>query len=132
MGKGDTVLCYLCKSQSETIIHLYWDCYVTKRFWERLKSIILEKTKTHIRLDPVELILGISRRNPDTGIADIVNLLCIIVKNFIHSCKCRNVFPTEKGLICRIKGIEQIERAIAEKRGISAYRNHCRKWHCMS
>jgi len=132
MGKVDTVLCYLCKSESETITHLYWDCYVTKRLWERLKSIILEKTKTHIRLDPVELILGISRRSPDTGIADIINLLCIIVKNFIHSCKCRNVFPTEKGLICRIKGIEQIERAIAEKRGISAYRNHCRKWHCMS
>jgi len=132
MGKVDTVSCYLCKSEDETIIHLYWHCHVTKRLWERLKSFVLEKANIHVRLDPLELILGISRRNSDQGTADIVNLLSIIVKNFIHSCKCRNIFPSEEGLVERIKNTELIERAIAKKRGMPAYLNHCRKWNWMS
>jgi len=131
MGKVDTVSCYLCKSEDESITHLYWNCYATKRLWERLKLFIMEKASIQVKLDPLELILGISRKNPDEGTAEIVNLLCIIVKFFIHSCKCRNVFPSEDGLVARIKGTEAIERTIAEKKGRPAYLSHCRKWNWM-
>jgi len=58
------------------------------------------------RTTDLELILGISRSNPDQGTADIVNLLIsIIVKTFIHSCKCRNIFPSEERLVGRIRVI---------------------------
>jgi len=132
MGKVDTTNCYLCNSELETISHLYWHCTITKRLWERLKIFLLEKAKINVVLDPLVLLLGASRKDPSEGPAQIINLLSLIVKNFIHSCKCRNIFPTEDALIDRINYIHNIERTIAEKHGASASINHHRKWNWMA
>ena len=36
IGISDTTLCYLCKTDKETLIHLFWECSVVKTFWERI------------------------------------------------------------------------------------------------
>jgi len=131
MGKVDTTLCYLCKKETETISHLYWHCTVTRRLWERLKSLLLEKSEIKVALDPLVLILGATRKDPSEGPPQLISLLSLIVKNYIHSCKCKNTFPIEEGLINRINYIYKIERSIAEKRGMAATLNHHRKWKWM-
>jgi len=36
IGISETVLCYLGKTDKETLIHLFWECPVTKTFWGRV------------------------------------------------------------------------------------------------
>jgi len=132
MGKALNEFCYLCKTEVESISHLYWHCAVTKRLWERLKLFLLEKANINLTLDPLELLLGASRENPDESPPELILLLSIVVKNFIHSCKCRNTRPTEEGLLCRIKSTQKIEYTIAKKNGAAALRNHQRKWYWMA
>ena len=37
VGISDTALCDLCKTDKETLIHLFWECSVIKAFWERVQ-----------------------------------------------------------------------------------------------
>jgi len=131
MGKVDTVLCFLCNTEVETISHLYWNCPTTRRLWERLKLFTFETMDILLELDPMVLLLGITRIRSDEGPPDIIYLLALIVKSYIHSCKCKKLFPTEAGLISKIKYIRNIEQSIAEKNGIRSELNHRRKWFSM-
>jgi len=36
IGISETALCYLCKTDKETLIHLFWEYSVTKTFWGRV------------------------------------------------------------------------------------------------
>jgi len=128
MGKVESNLCYICSKSIESIKHLYWDCPNNKRLWERLKSYILEKTKLVIDLNPMELLLGIKADSQDQGPLDIINLLALATKSYIHSSKCKGKIPHEEGLILKFNYIRNIEWAIANKNGPFALRNHLRKW----
>ena len=38
--KVTSPLCSFCKLHDETIMHLFYDCLITKRLWNQLKSIL--------------------------------------------------------------------------------------------
>ena len=38
---SDTALCYFCKTDEETLIHLYLECSVTKTFWQCVKEFFV-------------------------------------------------------------------------------------------
>ena len=38
---SDTTLRYLYKTDEETLIHLFWECSVTKTFWESVKDFFV-------------------------------------------------------------------------------------------
>ena len=40
----DTALCYLCKTDEETLIHLYWECFF-HTFWQSVKEFFVS---THL------------------------------------------------------------------------------------
>jgi len=131
MGKVDSIECYLCTTEIETITHLYWGCRKTRRLWERLKEFLFDKTGLLLEMDPVVLLLGISRKNQDEGPPELIYLLSLIVKSYIHSCKCKNIVPNEEGLIYRILNVKKLEYTIAIKKGTAAELSHARKWHWM-
>ena len=54
IGISDTALCYLCKSDKETLIHLFWECPVIKTFWERVQCFFVS-----IHLIPASHVLDI-------------------------------------------------------------------------
>jgi len=49
---SDTALCYSCKTDKETLIHLYWECSVTKTFLQGVKEFFIS-----IHLIPASCIL---------------------------------------------------------------------------
>ena len=108
MGKVDTNMCYICKSEVETIEHLYWVCPNNRRLWERLKHYIKETLGLKSPLGPLELLFGVSEQGPEEGPAEIVILLSTILKNYIHYSKCKNIIPTENGLVKNIDIIYNI------------------------
>ena len=54
VGISDTALCYLCKTDKETLIHLFWECLVIKTFWERVHCFFVS-----IHLIPASHVLDI-------------------------------------------------------------------------
>jgi len=50
----DTALCYLCKTDGETLIHLFWERSLTKTFWESVKDSFVS-----IHLIPASHILDL-------------------------------------------------------------------------
>ena len=128
MKKTDSILCYLCKSETETISHLYWECAHTKRLWERLKLFIFDNLDWEIDLNPVETLMGVTREETSEEMPLLFNLLCLITKNYIHSCKCRNKIPDERGLIWNIIYVRNMEFDIAQKKGKGAILRDARKW----
>ena len=79
MGKMDTVPCYLCKTASESILHLYWEFPINKRLWECLKLFIFENTGLSIELDPLLFLMGIDRASPEENPPELFILLGLIV-----------------------------------------------------
>ena len=39
-GKATTSRCSFCKLHDETIMHLFYNCLIVKRFWNQLKSML--------------------------------------------------------------------------------------------
>ena len=128
MGKSDTKQCYICNLEIESISHLYWKCPNNRRLWERLKIFINKVLGINTKLGPMELLMGISGTSSHEGPPEVINLLALILKNYIHSCKCNKKLPTEKGLLECIKSTYKIELSIAQKRGAKTILNHNRKW----
>ena len=128
MGKVNSDLCYICNKEVETILHLYWQCPTTKRLWERLKIYILEILGIVVPLHPIEMLLNISETNHDQSISEVLQILYLITRNFIHSNKCNDKIPTWDGLITNIIQVSKMERQIASNRGENSEKNCARKW----
>ena len=37
---SDSEMCYLCNQTIDNKSHLYWECKINKRLWERLKEVL--------------------------------------------------------------------------------------------
>ena len=107
----DSEMCTFCKSQTETIRHLYWDCYYSKRLWERLKYWLKDTYDLPDEDTPRYYILGISEDNhySDT----FVYFTCILTKLYIHNCKYNETIPNTLDLKKYIMNTEQLERRTA-------------------
>ena len=128
MGKSETVMCYLCNAATETIAHLYWECLHNRRLWERLKLFLIDNFDWEVNVDPTEMLMGVSNTDTTISMPLLYNLLCLITKRYIHSCKCKGTIPHENGLIQNFRYIRRIEFNIAQKRGANAIKNDARKW----
>lgn len=129
MGKVKTTACYLCDDPLESISHLYWECKVSRRLWERLKIYLEKKDGIKVKLQPLEFLFGIDTNNHQSGPSAMINLLGLIVKKCIHSNKCKDTLPTELGLLANINMVKNIERNIAWKKGGKSWMDFRRKWH---
>ena len=117
----DTNLCSFCGSQTETIVHLLWDCTVVQSLWKAVFKWINEITSTIITFNRKEILLGIDNNN-----LMFYNAIFILVKQYIYACRCKNTFLNIHSLIRNIKYYIQIEKYIAVKNGKENYHN--RKW----
>ena len=127
MGKVNTKLCYICKTSTETVIHLYWDCPHNKRLWERLKLILFTCLDWKIDLNPTIMLMGADiGEDPPPVLFTLLSLLTI---RYIHACKCKDTLPTVKGLNKQYLHIQEVETNIAKRKGYKATKKHNRKWH---
>ena len=78
----------------------------------------MEKYTWEVLVDPTEMLMGISTMDHTLPMPEVYNLLCLVTKNYIHSCKCNDKVPHENGLLNSIKKVKHIEQAIAQKRGL--------------
>ena len=62
----------------------------------------------------MELLMGLNKHFTDEGPPEVVNLLALILKKYIHNCKCKKTLPVETGLVKSIEGTNKMELAIAK------------------
>ena len=75
-------------------------------FWFRFKNWLTTKTNNRIdfNISKTDLILG--RPNCKSR---LVNLVYLVAKQYIYSCRCRGTFPRLIGCISRLKEIRDSE-----------------------
>ncbi len=78
-GYKDSDLCDFCKTEIETISHLFWECGVTKQFIRMIFSYLLVKCNIHIQESMVNMIFGILPIKDNL----VTNNFLLILKNYI-------------------------------------------------
>ena len=102
--------CSLCNEVTETILHLFWDCEVSKQFWIELRRYINNRCGLNIKeWNTFEIIFG--SRNLDT----VTNLILLQAKLFLYYNKMKKQRPCFESFKRQLKSRYQIERYNAIK-----------------
>ena len=91
---------------------------MVQKLWKKLKEIVLEQNISS-ELNIMDAFLGISASN-------LVNLICVVVKQYIYFCRCKNITPIVEVMLNRIKEVKNIEYKIASVN--DTVTKHSKKW----
>ena len=107
---SDTALCYLCKTDEETLIHLYWECSVTKSFGQSVKEFFVT-----IHLIPASHVLDMYECLGFGGEEDdvLLNHCLLLARYYIHCCKFKNVSSCIGEYVQRLKFNFKIEKQVS-------------------
>ena len=103
-------LCRLEFDDEETLIHLYWECSVTKSFWQSVKEFFVSThliPASHV-LDMYEC-LGFGGEEDDV----LLNHCLLLARYYIHCCKFKNVSPCIGEYVQRLKSNFEIEKQVS-------------------
>jgi exonuclease III len=121
--------CKWCKGQ-ETLIHMYWYCPKKFRLWLHLNDLQATLNKEKLDLTKKRCLLGIPDENKTHSNRRTEQLLCLLVKNYIHVCKCsEDIETTIIGLELFIKSHLRIEKESAKGKGtIEQFKAEWKGW----
>ena len=88
----DSDRCSFCEKETETLLHLFWHCNQTTRFWESFFKWLQTSlcTQKGNKLD-MTIALGLK---PDTSNAKLqINFSCLMSRYCIWVCKLKNEIP---------------------------------------
>lgn len=102
-------LCNFCQHHEQSIIHLFYQCDVIKRFWNALVECILDKCQhCHNFTFEKDLILFGIRDNIFTETA--LALIILLAKYyFVYTCKIRDVQPSVNTFMVLLKNRYKLE-----------------------
>ncbi len=100
-------LCSFCELETERISHLLYDCLHVKIFWYRVKKYVSEQPGNQFNpyISKEDFLLGFSGDNR------LVNLICLVTKQYIYSCP--GNFPNFAQYINKLRDIKHSELYIA-------------------
>ena len=78
-------ICSYCANDIETVLHLFIDCPVVKKFWESWMKWISQYVKSQIVLCPKSILFGFYNQKN----CDIVDCVLLLAKYYIYSTKFR-------------------------------------------
>ena len=86
-GKTENFKCQFCKTDDETLAHLFNECLIVKEIWDAL--VCLSKGTLEFN-SPQDIIFNTVNDQTD----HIVNFICILTKQYIYRCRCQGSKPT--------------------------------------
>lgn len=109
--------CTFCKQERDSIAHLFWHCSHVQTFWKELEKVINERCEIacNIKLNECLVLMGMDR-----GIStdDVFDLIILLGKQYIYSCKmqkcCPNITTFMKRIVQRYK-LEQHNSKIKQE-----------------
>ena len=82
-------LCDFCNMHEETIIHLFWECQISRDFWNSVEMFLNNKG-LNITVNYETISLGMYSLNKDNN---IVSFVLILAKYFIFCSKYKKIIP---------------------------------------
>ena len=123
MGIVQTPLCSLCKQEKETVIHLLYQCHVTRQLWCSL-SCWLQGVLRLPSLEPVAAMLGSWDLENETNV--LLNHLMLLFKYFIYRFRNMNTSVNIFHLQHFILSVQKVEQKITFRN--NRLTHHFSKW----
>ena len=107
-------LCTFCKTSRESIIHLFFECNVSKRFWNALKDFFISMmvVDNNFEFDIIMIIFGFLN---GTSHSDMIHYITLVAKYFLYKCRCEDVLPTLLNFRHYLTKYYETEKTIAIK-----------------
>ena len=119
---SDTNKCTFCNSSDETLLHFFWECRVTRKFWFDIQSQLMHNIYF---VDKKDTFFGI--RNPNF---DQFNTLILYAKYYIYKCKYLKIRPNIAQFAQKMKFHCLVEKQIALNKDMLGKWE--RTWNCFN
>ena len=98
--------CTFWETVSENLLHLFWECEYTTKFWKELEEWLNKKLKTPITLSKLTC-LGLKPFKKSK--LNALNHVLLLGKQFIYTCKFTNVKPKISAFEQKLKFVQILE-----------------------
>lgn len=98
----DTKLCTFCKTEDETIEHLFYECTLVHTFWENV-LLKVQQFFVNFELDKKQIFLGYDQESK------FLNFIVLFAKNYIFRCKLKDQIPNIVDMKNRIEKYHSAE-----------------------
>ena len=102
--------CSFCKSESETLSHLLFDCIKTKSFWRDFESYFYSLSKESVHLTLKDVIVGVIITK-----CPLLNYLLLIAKIYLWECRRTQILPNITGFKLKVKNNFEKEKYVCMK-----------------
>ena len=113
-GISQTDKCQHCLSVPESLIHIFWTCPVTQRFWRDLSQMCNSTDFTDVRV-----MLNSFTETAACMPRQSIQLLTLISKQHIWRCRARSVKPTIHRLIDALRAASKVDKYVSKIKGSS-------------
>ena len=107
-------ICSFCKTDPETLSHLFYSCRIVSNFWRRISQWIIDKCHhiDSLSLTEDEIILGeVNKRKADLTL----NFIILSAKQYIYKCRTSQQTPQTQNFKMWLKETYNTEKYIAFK-----------------
>ena len=102
--------CTFCNNCPETLVHLFWHCNISQRFWTQLLTHLNDRCNTNLgNWNVHEIIIG------DCKMDTIKSNILLRAKFYLYYCRITNQVPSIEAFKRQIKSYYQTERYMALK-----------------
>ncbi len=122
MKEVNTEYCTFCNIEVETVLHVLFECNTAQHLWNNVQQWVVQKTGNNIVFTAENVILNHISKNPK----DSVNMICLIVKQYIYSSRCLKIIPNFQNLKQKIIEYHNVEKYLAKR--IGKLKTHNKKW----
>ena len=116
--------CTFCEREVETITHLLYLCPFSSNIWEGLLGEWGTCTPLALTWELENVVIN----NIVSRIGHILNLLTVVVKQYIYRCRCENKIPTFVGAKNVIRNVRLSELFQSKLKGDRYLKKHYRRW----
>ncbi len=118
----DTDKCTFCIVQSETLLHLFWECQTARHVWNSLTQWYKEKTGQTVHLNSQKVLFC----KPVPKPLHCLNTIVLISMQYIYASRCLEIIPNFGHLKSKILDVQNMEKYIAIKN--NQLKKHEIKW----
>ena len=95
VGIKDSDLCSFCKTEKESLIHLFWSCSVVSTFWQNFKDFLVNQNLA-LRTYNFSLNTVLGLETDTSKNKKKLNFHFLVARYYIWSCRTRNLSPEIK------------------------------------
>ena len=125
MGVIDDDKCNFCNDQRDSLTHYIWFCPIAQQFWNLIKIWMESLFTIHFEFSLTNILFG-DQFVSDFSQNNLINLILLISKHYLHCCKWTKNDPNLSILKEKVKQREKLEKEIAFQTG--KINIHNKKW----